>query len=216
MLDQPSSDELQAVSMESLAQYSTSSIPGSTAIAAEGFDPQCNHTVQTKPATIPSGCRCHIEWRPFRQSGAFNTRQGGSVVTSIPPPLLVFSSPPSHLRTTMIIVLAILAATRASPLGLQSPPLVTLGQLQPPSCDDPNGCRSLWDIIRSCALTLFLCTWVSIHPNVPSPDDRWPRIALRRFGLMLAVLTVPEAIIAWALRQRLASIELASQYKGES
>ncbi|KAH9953839.1 hypothetical protein BC827DRAFT_1145267 [Russula dissimulans] len=117
----------------------------------------------------------------------------------------------------MIIILAILAATRASPVtvGLQSPPLLSLGQLQSPSCDDPNGCRSLWDIIRSCALTLFLCTWVSIHPNIPSPDERWPRIALRRVGLMLAALTVPEAIVMWALRQRAAAVSLAREHKQE-
>jgi len=34
-------------------------------------------------------------------------------------------------------------------------------------------------------------------------------------GLMLATLVVPEAIIAWALRQRLAAGQLAKQYKGE-
>ena len=116
----------------------------------------------------------------------------------------------------MIVLLAILAATRAYPVGLQSPPVLSLDQLQSPSCDDPNGCRSLWDIIRSCALTIFLCTWVSVHPNIPSPDEGWPRVAMRRVGLMLVTLFVPEAIIAWALRQRLAAGKLAKKYKGES
>jgi hypothetical protein len=31
---------------------------------------------------------------------------------------------------------------------------------------------------------------------------------------MLAALIVPEAIIAWALKQRLAAAELAEKYKG--
>jgi len=114
----------------------------------------------------------------------------------------------------MIIILAILAATHASPLG-QSSSLVYRDKLQPPSCDDPQGCRSLWDIIRSCALTIFLCTWASIHPNIPSPDERWPRIAFRRLGLMFGALMVPEVIIAWALRERLAAVELADKYKEE-
>jgi hypothetical protein len=118
----------------------------------------------------------------------------------------------------MILILAILAATRASPTGLLPPPLVSLDQLHIPqsSCDDPNGCRSLGDIIRSCIITIFLCTWVSIHPNIPSPDEGWPKVAWRRAGLTLLTLLVPEAVIAWALRQRLAAAELAKEHESES
>jgi hypothetical protein len=122
----------------------------------------------------------------------------------------------SYLPITMIILLAILAATRASPLRFPSAPHVSLIQLQATSCDDPAGCRSLWDIIRSCIFTLFLCTWASVHPNIPSPDERWPRIALRRVGLMLATLIVPEAMIAWAWRQRQLAIQLAENHKRAS
>jgi len=117
-----------------------------------------------------------------------------------------------HICTTMIIILAILAAIRASPLGPPSP-LVLRDQLQPPPCSDPHGCRSLWDIIRSCGFTIFLCTWAAVHPNIPSPDERWPKIAVRRVGLMFAALVVPEAIVGWALRQRLAAIKLAEEHK---
>ncbi|KAH9959089.1 hypothetical protein BC827DRAFT_1135304 [Russula dissimulans] len=115
----------------------------------------------------------------------------------------------------MIVLLAILAATRAYPVGLQSSPVLSLDQLHSASCNDLNNCRSLWDIIRSCALTIFLCIWVSVHPNIPSPDEGWPRVTIRRVGLMLATLIVPEAMIAWALRQRLAARQLAKEYKGE-
>jgi len=115
----------------------------------------------------------------------------------------------------MIVLLAILAATRAYPVALQSPPVLSLDLLHSAPCNDLNNCRSLWDIIRSCALTIFLCTWVSVHPNIPSLDDGWPRVTLRHVGLMLATLIVPEAIVAWALRQRLAANRLAKRYKGE-
>jgi len=118
----------------------------------------------------------------------------------------------------MIVILAILSATRASPLSLRSPPVVPLNNLRAPgqSCDDPNECRSLGDIIRSCILTILLCIWVSVHPNTPSPDERWPRLAWRRVGLMLLALIAPEAVIGWALRQRLAAAELAEEHEGES
>jgi hypothetical protein len=138
----------------------------------------------------------------------------GHVVNGRDSPRLLFS----HLRTTMLFILAILAATRASPFGFPSPPIFSQDQLQvtQPSCDDPNGCRSLGDIIRSCIVTILLCTWVSMHPNIPSPDDRWPRVALRRAGLLLLALFVPEAIIGWALRQRQAAAKLAERHKRES
>jgi hypothetical protein len=118
----------------------------------------------------------------------------------------------------MIVLLAILAATRACTLGLRSPPVVSLDQLQVPgpSCDDPNGCRSLGDIIRSCILTIFLCTWVSMHPNIPSPGERWPKLVWRRAGLMLLALLAPEAVVSWALRQRRAAAKLAEDHKGVS
>jgi len=117
----------------------------------------------------------------------------------------------------MLLILAALAATRASPVGLQLSPLVSRDPLQTPesSCDDPHGCRSLGDIIRSCIVTIFLCTWVSMHPNIPSPDERWPRVALRRAGLLLLALFVPEAVIGWALRQRQAAAQLAKEHKQE-
>ncbi|KAI9430095.1 hypothetical protein F5148DRAFT_990594 [Russula earlei] len=117
----------------------------------------------------------------------------------------------------MIVILAVLAATSASPFGQSSPPHLSLRQLQAraPSCDDPRGCRSLWDIIWSCTVTILLCTWVSVHPNISSPDEGWPRVAVRRVGLMLAALFFPEVMIGWALRQRLAAAELAEMHKGE-
>jgi hypothetical protein len=124
----------------------------------------------------------------------------------------------SYLCAAMILILAILAATRASPTGLQPPPLVSLDQfhISWSSCDDPNRCRSLGNIIRSCIITIFLCSWVSMHPNIPSPDEGWPKVAWRHTGLMFLALLVPEAVIAWALRQQLAAAELAKQHKGES
>ncbi|KAH9953500.1 hypothetical protein BC827DRAFT_1146040 [Russula dissimulans] len=117
----------------------------------------------------------------------------------------------------MILILAILAVIRASPLDPQSPPVIPLHERRAPgpTCDDPNGCRSLGDIIRSCILTILLCTWVSMHPNIPSPDERWPRIAWRRAGLMILALIAPEVVIGWALRQRQAAAELAEERKGE-
>ena len=37
------------------------------------------------------------------------------------------------------------------------------------TCDDIHHCRTIPGIILSCASTLFLCTWVALHPDVPVP-----------------------------------------------
>ena len=61
--------------------------------------------------------------------------------------------------------------------------------------------RSLWDIISSCLLTLFACTYVSVHPNVPSPNASQLTVFLTRIKLMILALVAPEILLAWAARQ---------------
>ncbi|KAJ7219854.1 hypothetical protein C8J57DRAFT_1095103 [Mycena rebaudengoi] len=39
------------------------------------------------------------------------------------------------------------------------------------SCDNINNCRKLFDIVWGCLVTIFACTWVSVHPNVPPPNQ---------------------------------------------
>lgn len=69
----------------------------------------------------------------------------------------------------------------------------------------------------SCFTTIILCTWIAVHPNIPEPIDtqhmgflkrRW--YALKNFVservlLFIVALLVPEYILAWAIRQRLAA-----------
>ncbi|KAJ7206558.1 hypothetical protein GGX14DRAFT_396942 [Mycena pura] len=77
------------------------------------------------------------------------------------------------------------------------------------SCDDINNCRRLFDIVWGCLTTIFACTWVSAHPNVPPPrptrpDAFWPTlkwklvVALlsiwRRLKLMLIAVIAPELV----------------------
>jgi hypothetical protein len=65
--------------------------------------------------------------------------------------------------------------------------------------------RSLWDIIWSCALTLFACTWTAIHPNIPGMDERKLAVLSRRLGIMIMALIFPELIITWATSQFLSA-----------
>ncbi|KAF9035584.1 hypothetical protein BJ165DRAFT_1395625, partial [Panaeolus papilionaceus] len=61
--------------------------------------------------------------------------------------------------------------------------------------------RSLWSIIWACFLTLFACTWVAVHPDVPSPEYSGSTIVARKIGMMLSMLLLPEFVIVWAFMQ---------------
>ncbi|KAG8863657.1 hypothetical protein FRC20_010595 [Serendipita sp. 405] len=75
--------------------------------------------------------------------------------------------------------------------------------------------RSLPNIIWSCLTTILLCTWVSLHPNVPKPVDETKLSKRERYAHKLRtflkdqalpfvlLLVAPEWVLMWALRQRL-------------
>ena len=87
--------------------------------------------------------------------------------------------------------------------------------LNMPACICPAIGRSVWDILWSCLATVFACSWVSIHPNIPAPNEsRW-RIFLRRLELMFWAVVGPEMIISWAFRQWSGARLLEERYKGE-
>jgi hypothetical protein len=91
------------------------------------------------------------------------------------------------------------------------------------SCKDIDNCRTLLDIIWSCITTIFLCTWVAIHPNLPEPVDTqymdlWPKCVHRiscffrnKLVLFICALLVPEYILAWAIRQRLMARKIVNK-----
>ena len=82
-------------------------------------------------------------------------------------------------------------------------------------CICPADQRSIWDILWSCLATIFACSWVSVHPNIPSPDESQWRVFLRRLELMFWAVVGPELVIAWAFRQWSSAGRLEKLYKGE-
>jgi hypothetical protein len=81
-------------------------------------------------------------------------------------------------------------------------------------CGDHDSYRSIWSIVWSCLSTIFLCTWVALHPNVAfrpeKPNagwrERWIWEPLRHFwsyklALFMWALLIPEFILAWSIRQ---------------
>ena len=84
-----------------------------------------------------------------------------------------------------------------------------------PGCICPVDQRMIWDVLWSCLATIFACSWVSVHPNIPGPNESSWRILLRHLELMFWAVVGPEMIITWALRQWLGARHLEKLYKGE-
>ena len=95
-------------------------------------------------------------------------------------------------------------------------------------CTDLTYCRSIWNIVWSCLVTIFSCTWVAVHPNIPCPKTReanswierciWNPLlsfAKHRLPLFICALLVPEYVLAWAIRQFLGARRIAKQNGGE-
>ena len=81
-------------------------------------------------------------------------------------------------------------------------------------CDSlpTGGNRTLWDIIWSCAATLFACTWTAIHPNIPGVNESYATIAFRRLFIMVVALIAPELILTWAARQFFSARKAAYEF----
>lgn len=123
-----------------------------------------------------------------------------------------------HLATsnpfllTMLFPLLLLAAFRAASTA---PTLTTAGisndhgtsftilgrETALPSCVDPGRYRTMQEIVWHCIATIFACTWVAFHPNVPDPRfSRWKRIWRNGLYLTLALIA-PEFVTIRALKQ---------------
>lgn len=80
------------------------------------------------------------------------------------------------------------------------------------SCDDLHRCRTLWKIVWSCAVTIFSCTWIALHPNIPSPDNSSLKIAFCCVKLMVIALIALELVVEWGMQQWLVSWRLVKKY----
>lgn len=92
------------------------------------------------------------------------------------------------------------------------------------SCSNQDKQRALYDILWSCLSTIFLCTWVSVHPNIAfSPEKRkigwfeqwignpFSSFLSYKLPMFLWALLVPEYILAWAVRQYLRAGQIQKQ-----
>ncbi|KAG2120181.1 hypothetical protein BD769DRAFT_1609219 [Suillus cothurnatus] len=115
------------------------------------------------------------------------------------------------MAVTLCAILFCIPFVRASLPGLNSTHILTLDASDCPSCNT----RTLWDIISSCGLTLFACTWTAIHPNIPDKDEGIVYATSRRLLLMLIAFLAPEFVVTWAAWQFLHARRVAKTFNDE-
>ncbi|KAJ3912617.1 hypothetical protein F5877DRAFT_53787, partial [Lentinula edodes] len=57
------------------------------------------------------------------------------------------------------------------------------------------------EIVWSCITTIFACTWIVVHPNVPALNESEGRLYWHHIKIMAVALIAPEFIIIWAAKQ---------------
>ncbi|KAJ7319261.1 hypothetical protein DFH08DRAFT_754190 [Mycena albidolilacea] len=87
-----------------------------------------------------------------------------------------------------------------------------LSREQPIYSDPDINSRTLFNIVSGCLATVFACTWVTVHPNVPGPNQGKLALAWRRLGLMLVGIIAPELIAGFAARQFLDARWFSNEY----
>ncbi|KAF8889178.1 hypothetical protein CPB84DRAFT_1454244 [Gymnopilus junonius] len=86
--------------------------------------------------------------------------------------------------------------------------------LNPAANPDFFGQRSIYNIIWSCLVTIFACTWIAVHPNLPAPKDGDIRVFARHLAIMGYLLLAPEMVIIWVARQYIAVLEISQRHSG--
>ena len=158
---------------------------------------------------------------PFKR---FDTLFNKSQHTS--PSLACSLSTPAYLA--MLFLLFVYYLVQGAFIDANPIPSIYNRSLTENHCTDLSHCRTIWDIIWSCLTTVFLCTWVSVHPNVPCPKKQkgnswierhiwierylWNPLlsfAKHRLPLFIWALLAPEYVLGWAMRQCRRAREIA-------
>ncbi|KAI3595862.1 hypothetical protein WG66_008860, partial [Moniliophthora roreri] len=80
-------------------------------------------------------------------------------------------------------------------------------------CININGCRTITGIIWSCLSVILVCTWVTIHPDVPREGTGSSGMLFTRLNNMVVALIAPDLIILQAMQQWSSAQELARKYE---
>lgn len=107
-----------------------------------------------------------------------------------------------------------LVSTRAAPLDIVSSGTTPDNLVLPTYASPPNQ-RTVFGILWNCFVTISLCTWTSVYPNIPPPGEKGRWVTLRRIVLMLAAFICPEWIFYWAQKQCNGAVHIQNEVNRE-
>ncbi|KAF8660447.1 hypothetical protein AX16_001627 [Volvariella volvacea WC 439] len=117
------------------------------------------------------------------------------------------------------LFLAAFAQSLASPIPvtvpgstIPSPVCIVAAAITASRCD-PTQNRTIFDILYSCIGVILLCTYISIHHNIPDQEHSWAKVTWLKLRTTLYALIAPEAVIMWAIRQRVMAGRIARENK---
>lgn len=76
----------------------------------------------------------------------------------------------------------------------------------------PNG-RGTFDIVWGSLFTIFLCTWTSLHLNVPALGEKYMQRWFRKLRWMTQAIMAPEFIVAFATGQKVEAARSVEMWK---
>ncbi|KAJ7729912.1 hypothetical protein B0H16DRAFT_1893702 [Mycena metata] len=113
----------------------------------------------------------------------------------------------------MLFWIFVFLLTRQSGLTQGHPNLLSRAATEA-SCDCTiNSCRTLFDIVWGCLATIFACTWVALHQNVPDPNLGWFSLLMRKLRMMLVTIIAPEFVVGFAARQFASARNISKKFK---
>jgi hypothetical protein len=121
---------------------------------------------------------------------------------------------PHYTMVLGFLLFALLAASHGAPVAdtpYQVPgvsELHAVGSIiarELPNCVKHDRYRTTPQIIWTCLATIFACTWVVIHPNLPGPRDSGFHRLRRRITTMYITFIAPKLILYWAVKQWVAA-----------
>lgn len=124
---------------------------------------------------------------------------------------------PSHsdvlLAATVLVLLDRICAA-AIPFHPSFPSSLSTAAVESSTCPNGSDCHTTWDIVSSCAATIFLCTWVSLHPSLPDPAATEGRVIIFQIMSWIRAFVFPENIAAWAVAERWETEQYESPFQG--
>ena len=105
----------------------------------------------------------------------------------------------------VLVLLLNIHGSHAAPIHSSVPVGENIGSFLALASSKSQPERTLFNITYSCLLTVVICAWTSVHPNVP-PQNRGQAL-FWRLKMMFWTVVAPELILAWAVRQWFAARE---------